>query len=166
MNGIQKTEGISINTFYPIPKLSVTDNPWPHRSGLSLDEVQLGVPDLPDEQRLDLTGLESWAIDDEGNQDPDDAISLDGDYLWVHVADVAALVRPDGHIDQAARERGSNLYLPEGVHNMLPATITEQLGLGLAEHSPALSIGFRFDGSDFHDIRVEIQKIVSLKTTE
>ena len=135
------------------------ENPWPRRSGLLLDEVELGVPDLPDEPRLDLTALESWAIDDAGNQDPDDAISLDGEYLWVHVADVAALVRPNGHIDQAARERGSNLYLPEGVHNMLPATITERLGLGLAEESPALSIGFRFDGSDFHDIRVAISRV-------
>ena len=30
------------------------------------------------------------SIDDAGNQDPDDAISIDGDRLWVHVADVAA----------------------------------------------------------------------------
>lgn len=134
-------------------------NPWPLRSGLPLDDVELGVPVLPEEERLDLTGLASWAIDDEGNQDPDDAISLDGDYLWVHVADVAALVRPDGHIDQAARERASNLYLPEGVSNMLPASITQQLGLGLQLQSPALSIGFRFDGSDFHDIRIEITTV-------
>ena len=135
------------------------ENPWPTRSGVLLDPVEIGVPDLPEEERLDLTGLEAWAIDDQGNQDPDDAISLDGDYLWVHVADVAALVRPDGHIDQAARERGSNLYLPEGVFNMLPASITEQLGLGLHAQSPALSIGFRFDGQDFHDIRVEITRV-------
>jgi len=134
-------------------------NPWPLRSGLPLDDVELGVPVLPEEERLDLTGLASWAIDDEGNQDPDDAISLDGDFLWVHVADVAALVRPDGHIDQAARERASNLYLPEGVSNMLPASITQQLGLGLQLQSPALSIGFRFDGSDFHDIRIEITTV-------
>lgn len=135
------------------------ENPWPRRSGVLLDQVELGVPDLPQEERLDLTALPAWAIDDEGNQDPDDAISLDGDYIWVHVADVAALVRPDGHIDQAARERGSNLYLPEGVFNMLPASVTEKLGLGLQEQSPALSIGFRFDGRDFHDIRVEITRL-------
>jgi len=135
------------------------ENPWPRRAGLLLDEVQIGVPELSEEPRLDLTGLAAWAIDDEGNQDPDDAISLDGDYLWVHVADVAALVRPGGHLDQAARERGSNLYLPERVYTMLPESITRQLGLGLAEQSPALSIGFRFDGEQFHDIRVEISRV-------
>ena len=138
---------------------SFEENPWPRRAGLLLDPVELGVPELPEEERLDLTGLDAWASDDEGNQDPDDAISLDGEYLWVHVADVAALVRPDGHIDQAARARGSNLYLPEGVSNMLPASITEHLGLGLQSQSPALSIGFRFDGNDFHDIRVEITTV-------
>lgn len=135
------------------------ENPWPRRAGLVLEEVDLAVPALQEEQRLDLTGLAAWAIDDEGNQDPDDAISLDGDYLWVHVADVAALVRPGGHLDQAARERGSNLYLPERVHNMLPGEITERLGLGLLEESPALSIGFRFDGVEFHDIRVAISRV-------
>ena len=117
------------------------------------------MPSLPEEDRRDLTGLQAWAIDDEGNQDPDDAISLDGDKLWVHIADVAALVRPNGHLDLAARERGSNLYLPEAVHTMLPRQITEQLGLGLAEESPALSIGFRFDGENFHDIEVAISRV-------
>ena len=56
-------------------------NPWPRRAGAVLESPQIGVPALPEEDRLDLTHLEAWAIDDVGNQDPDDAISLDGDYL-------------------------------------------------------------------------------------
>lgn len=129
-------------------------NPWPQRAGARLDEVVIGVPDLPDEPRRDLTGLAAWAIDDAGNQDPDDAISLDGDRLWVHVADVAALVRAGGHMDEAARERSANLYLPERIHTMLPEPVTHRLGLGLAEVSPALSFGFRFDGEAVSDIEV------------
>jgi exoribonuclease-2 len=129
-------------------------NPWPLRAGAALAPVEIGVPDLPDEPRRDLTALESWAIDDAGNQDPDDAISIDGERLWVHVADVAALVRPGSHTDQAARERGANLYLPEGIRGMLPDAVTERLGLGLAERSPALSFGFRFDGERVTDIEV------------
>ena len=104
-------------------------NPWPMRAGARLESIEIGVPELPDEPRSDLTHLEAWAIDDAGNQDPDDAISIDGDRLWVHVADVAALVRPDGHIDQAARERSANLYLPERIHTMLPEALTDRLGL-------------------------------------
>lgn len=130
-------------------------NPWPQRSGVILESPQIGVPALAEEDRLDLTSLDAWAIDDEGNQDPDDAISLDGDYLWVHVADVAALVRPEGHLDLAARERSSNLYLPEFTVNMLPEVLTEQMGLGLQAVSPALSFGMRLGEEGPTDIRVE-----------
>lgn len=129
-------------------------NPWPARIGVDLEPLEIGVPMLGDEPRRDLTGLEAWAIDDVGNTDPDDAISLDGDRLWVHVADVAALVKPEGHVDQAARRRGANLYLPEGVHGMLPETATTRLGLGLDTVSPALSFGFVFDGERVADITV------------
>lgn len=141
------------------------ENPWPRRAGVPLEVPRIGVPALPDEPRLDLTGLEAWAIDDVGNQDPDDAISLDGDYLWVHVADVAALVRPDGHIDQTAREHSANLYLPETVIPMLPDAITEQLGLGLAAESPALSIGMRLVDGEPSDIRIERSRVRVRRTT-
>ena len=141
------------------------ENPWPRRAGVALEPLEIGVPELPREERLDLTGLAAWAIDDVGNQDPDDAISLDGDYLWVHVADVAALVRPDGHIDQAARERAANLYLPEGVFPMLPGPVTERLGLGLAEESPALSIGMRLADGELRDIRIERTRLRVTRTS-
>ena len=141
------------------------ENPWPRRAGVAMGSLDIGVPALAEEPRLDLTGLEAWAIDDVGNQDPDDAISLDGDYLWVHVADVSAPVRPDGHLDQAARERAANLYLPEGIHPMLPDAVTEQLGLGLAQESPALSIGMRLVDGELRDIRVERTRVRVSRTT-
>lgn len=122
-----------------------TDNPYPRRARLLTSPADLPVGPLPPERRVDLTGLMAFAIDDEGNQDPDDAISLDGDRLWVHVADVAALVPPDSELDRDARARGSSLYLPENMVPMLPEAITRQLGQGLAETSPALSFGLRFD---------------------
>ncbi len=119
-----------------------TVNPHPRRFGVTLESPDLAVPDLPEEPRVDLTGLPAFAIDDEDNQDPDDALSLDGDRLWVHVADVSALVAPDGPLDREARARVSNLYLPERTVPMLPAAVTERLGLGLQPVSPALSFGF------------------------
>jgi exoribonuclease-2 len=115
-------------------------NPYPARSGVAISDPSLPVAALPDEARLDLTHLPAFAIDDEGNQDPDDAISI-GERVWVHVADVAALVPPDSDLDREARARGANLYLPEGIVNMLPVAVTEQLGLGLNPLSPALSFG-------------------------
>jgi exoribonuclease-2 len=116
-----------------------TVNPYPARQGCAVVEPELDVPALPDEEREDLTALASYAIDDDNCSDPDDAISLDGDSIWVHVADAAALVVPDSPLDLEARARGANLYLPETVIHMLPEGVTEILGLGLAERSPALS---------------------------
>lgn len=135
-------------------------NPWPLRQGAAIESPDLAVPVLTDEQRRDLTHLQAWAIDDEGNTDPDDAISLEGDKIWVHVADVAALVRPDSHLDLAARERSANLYLPEKMVKMLPPAVTNQLGLGLQDESVALSFGFRLgEGGEVTDIEITPSRV-------
>lgn len=130
-------------------------NPYPRRNGLPGEDPDLPVPEVPAEERLDLTHLPAFAIDDEGNQDPDDALSLDGDRIWVHVADVAAVAAPDSDIDREARSRGSNQYMPERTVNMLPKAVTERLGLGLEAVSPALSFGFRCtDDGELADIEI------------
>jgi exoribonuclease-2 len=122
-----------------------TTDPYPLRLGLPTSAPDLHLPALPEEDRVDLTHLLAFAIDDEGNQEPDDALSLDGDCLWVHVADVAALVSPDSPVDLEARARGATLYLPEGAVPMLPWEAAQRLGLGLADVSPALSFRLRLD---------------------
>ncbi|MDG4554318.1 MAG: RNB domain-containing ribonuclease [Candidatus Competibacter sp.] len=132
-----------------------TVNPYPRRIGAPLAAAAADLPELPDEPRLDLTGLAAYAIDDEGNLDPDDALSLDGNRLWVHVADAAALVSPDSPADREARERGATLYLPETVVPMLPAEAVPRLGLGLSEITPALSFGLTLD-ADGTVVDVEI----------
>ena len=116
------------------------DNPYPARFGIKTEQPELPVGPMLDDHRRDLTGLLSLAIDDEGNTDPDDAISLDGDTLWVHIADVAAMITTDHPADIEARSRGANLYLPEGTIHMLPQQVTHLLALGLHAESPALSI--------------------------
>jgi exoribonuclease-2 len=122
-------------------------DPYPLRLRLPTTPPDLELPELPDEERVDLTHLPALAIDDEGNQDPDDALSLDGDCLWVHVADAAALVPPGSAADLEARARGATLYLPEGSVPMLPCEAAQRLGLGLAEVSPALSFALHFDSA-------------------
>ncbi len=122
-----------------------TDVPYPERLGLDTTPPDVGLPSLSEEARADLTDLPAFAIDDEGSTDPDDAISLvrtsDGWRLWVHVADVAAVVPPDSPADLEARARGATLYLPDGKIPMLPQEAAERLGMGLSEISPALSFG-------------------------
>jgi exoribonuclease-2 len=120
-------------------------NPYPVRLGLPLNQPNLAVPDLLEEERRDLTHLAAFAIDDEDTDTPDDAISLEetiqGWRLWVHVADVAALVPPDSPMDLEARGRGESLHLPEGTIHLLPREVTVQLGLGMQAITPALSFG-------------------------
>lgn len=118
-----------------------TVNPYPQRFQLELASAGAPLPPLAEEARLDLTHLAAYAIDDAGSTDPDDAISLDGDRLWVHIADVAALAPPNSPADIEARARGASLYLPEGTVTMLPPEATPLLALGLEEVSPALSFG-------------------------
>jgi exoribonuclease II len=120
----------------------------PHlrRHDLPLKSPETPVPELPTEERRDLTHLASFAIDDEGNTDPDDAVSLDADgALWVHVADVAALAPVDSPLDLEARGRGATLYLPTSPITMLPRPLVEHLGLGLHDRSPALSFRIEID---------------------
>lgn len=130
-------------------------NPYPARYGAPEDSAAGEVPELPEEERTDLTHLDAWAIDDAGNTDPDDAVSLEGERVWVHVADVGALVPPGTALDAEARERGGTHYLPEGMRTMLPPALVDRLGLGLAETSPALSFGFRVtEDGELADIEV------------
>ncbi len=124
-----------------------TMNPYPIRIGLPTEPPELELGDLEVEDRLDLTHLPAFAIDDEGNQDPDDAISLEGNQIWVHVADVAALVKPDTAQDLEARTRGASLYLPDRTIPMLAPAAVDKLGLGLQDRSPALSFNIEVDSS-------------------
>ncbi len=131
------------------------ENPYPYRLRLSLKPPEVPLPPLPDEPRRDLTHLPALAIDDEGSRDPDDALSLEGNRLWVHVADVAALVAPGSPADEEARARGASVYLPEAIVPMLPEAARERLALGLQPVSPALSIGIDLSpNGDILDVEV------------
>ncbi len=120
-------------------------NPLPARSGLELEAPELPFPALRPEERWDLTHLDSRAVDDEGNTDPDDALAWEDGILYVHVADVSAAVRPDTELDMTACRRGTTLYLPEKTAPMLPVAAVERLGLGLHEEGPAFTFAVRFD---------------------
>lgn len=127
-----------------------TVDPYPARAG-----VNRKTPDLPVQcdlatllaqpDRIDLTHLPAFAVDDPSTETPDDAISWEPGpglgKVWVHVADPAALVEPGDDIDLDARSRGVTLHLPEVVVPMLPPETTPLLGLGLNEFCPALSFG-------------------------
>jgi exoribonuclease II len=121
-------------------------DPYPLRSGVALKAPSIVIQAPETSGRVDLTGMESYAIDNAWSKDPDDAISFhDGD-LWVHVADPACSVTAGGPADLEARARAATLYLPEGIVPMLPNEALDYFGLGLQPTSPALSFRIKLDG--------------------
>ncbi|MBZ9713370.1 ribonuclease catalytic domain-containing protein [Deinococcus multiflagellatus] len=147
--------------------------PYADRLGAALQPVTLPVPPFPEEPRLDLTQLQSYAIDDEGNRDPDDAVAVEplpggGTRLWVHVADVAALIAPDSDLDLEARSRGATLYLPDQTVGMVPDALVAQAGLGLHPTTPALSISLDLDqdgNADAVDVALTTVRVTRLTYT-
>lgn len=148
--GIEATPEKAHKLLIDLKVWTYKNNPYPARAGIRLiDPADDGIAFEDTDEREDLTHLTAYAIDDEGSNDPDDAIGYDfeEDVLWVHVADPAALITRDSAWDLEARQRGENLYLPEGITHMLPEKMTELFGLGLSEVSTALSFAIKFEDS-------------------
>lgn len=120
-------------------------NPYPFRLDIPEKDPQQVLPAPVPEDRIDLTYLPAYAIDDAWSETPDDAISLCEDQIWVHVADPASVVTPDSSLDIEARQRGATLYLPERIAPMFHESAIDRYGLGIHDKSPALSFGIRLD---------------------
>ncbi|MDR0645103.1 MAG: RNB domain-containing ribonuclease [Treponema sp.] len=130
-------------------------NPHPARFGCRMVSAQESVPPLPDEERVDMTGLPAFAIDNAWSTDPDDAISFGGNCLFVHISDPASSIQPNSAVDQEARARGATLYLPETTSRMLCEDSLSIFALGLSEKSPALTFKMTLN-KDFSLANTEI----------
>jgi ribonuclease R len=80
--------------------------------------------------RRDLTALATFTVDPASARDFDDAVSAqregDGARVWVHIADVAAHVRPGSPLDVEARRRANSTYVPGAVEPMLPHALSSE----------------------------------------
>ena len=103
-----------------------------------------------DSDRVDLTGLVTYSLDDQGTREVDDALSLEqGDgapWIWIHIADPARLIDHDSPLDLEARRRATSLYLADGVMPMLPLALAAgPLSLRAGHRCAALSVAVRLD---------------------
>ncbi|MGE5656290.1 MAG: ribonuclease catalytic domain-containing protein [Actinomycetota bacterium] len=78
-----------------------------------------------DTNRLDLTHLKVYTIDDESTTEIDDGLSLEfldngQQRLWIHIADPTRLLAPGDELDLEARRRTTTVYLPTGMIPMFP----------------------------------------------
>ena len=147
--GMEENENNAHKLLLDIGFWNEFNNPFLHRYGAELQSNNEGFDYIDTVNRVDLTYMTSYAIDDEGSNDPDDAISWDekNQKMWVHIADPSSAINFNDNVDLQARARGSNLYVPEGIVSMLPQKATDIFGLGLSEVSPSLSIGFKIDNN-------------------
>ncbi len=79
--------------------------------------------------RVDLTSLPTFTVDPATARDFDDAVSAeragDGVVLRVHIADVAAHVKPGGRLERVAADRATSVYVPGTVEPMLPPELSD-----------------------------------------
>jgi exoribonuclease II len=78
--------------------------------------------------RLDLTHLKVYTIDDESTQEIDDGLSVEylpngRERLWIHIADPTRWLVPGDPIDLEARKRSTTIYLPTGMVPMFPPAL-------------------------------------------
>ncbi len=89
-------------------------------------ELAAGAPG----SRRDLRALATFTVDPASARDFDDAVSAqregDGARVWIHIADVAAHVRPGSPLDQEARRRANSTYVPGAVEPMLPHALSSE----------------------------------------
>jgi exoribonuclease-2 len=105
-----------------------------------------------DNNRLDLTHLKVYTIDDESTEEIDDGLSIEymGDEqplrLWIHIADPTRIVSPEDELDLEARRRSTSLYLPTGMISMFPSELaTGPMSLVQGQVCPALSFSVILD---------------------
>lgn len=80
-----------------------------------------------------LRHLPSFAIDNAWSKDPDDAISIEGNRIWVHVSDPVPLSLLF-LLKMKRRTRASTLYLPEKTIPMLHYSLIEAFGLAFCQN--------------------------------
>ncbi|MEM7579207.1 MAG: ribonuclease R family protein [Cyanobacteria bacterium P01_A01_bin.80] len=108
-------------------------------------------PPDPDQNRLDLTHLKVYTVDDETTTEIDDGLSWEmlpdnRERLWVHIADPTRWLVPEDELDLDARKRGSTVYLPTGMIPMFPEILaTGPMSLVQGEICCALSFGIILD---------------------
>lgn len=108
-------------------------------------------PPDPDSDRLDLTHLKVYTIDDQSTSEIDDGLSWEllangQQRLWVHIADPTRWLVPEDELDLEARRRGSTVYLPTGMISMFPSALaTGPMSLVQGQVCCALSFGVVLD---------------------
>jgi ribonuclease R len=107
-------------------------------------------------ERRDLTGLPTFTVDPATARDFDDAVSAErtkgGVRLWIHIADVAAHIRPGSALEKEAYRRATSTYVPGGVEPMLPHALSSD-ACSLTPGTERLAVTTELEVSDEGEVR-------------
>jgi ribonuclease R len=101
--------------------------------GLLVEEGELrrfepySPPEIEIEGRVDLRDRLAFTIDPETAKDFDDALTLEEERAFVHIADVSWFVPAGSPLDRGSAERAFSVYVPGLVSPMLPPELSEEL---------------------------------------
>jgi ribonuclease R len=113
--------------------------------GLLVEEGELrgfepyDPPAITTEGRVDLRDELTFTIDPETAEDFDDALTVEDDRAFVHIADVSWFVGAGSPLDRGAAERAFSVYVPGLVSPMLPPELSEEL-CSLRPHTDRLCV--------------------------
>lgn len=117
----------AIRSEFDLPSLAQTDQ-FPAAAEVEAKEIASRTP-IGNEGIEDATYIPFVTIDPPGAKDLDQAMFLEriGDGFRVHyaIADLGAVIEPDGAIDTEARRRGQTIYLPDRRVPLHPPVISE-----------------------------------------
>ena len=85
------------------------------------------APAIDAGDRIDLRDRLTFTIDPDTAKDFDDAVTIEDDRAYVHIADVSWFVAAGSPLDRGAAERAFSVYVPGLVSPMLPPELSEEL---------------------------------------
>lgn len=124
---------------------------FPHKVSEMAQCRLTSPPPDPDADRVDLTRLKVYTIDDESTREIDDGLSVEflgngQQRLWIHIADPTRWVSPGDELELEARRRCTTVYLPTGMVPMFPSELaTGPMSLNQGKVCTALSFGVVLD---------------------
>jgi len=113
---------------------------------------------LSQDTRIDLTHLETYSIDPVGCDDIDDALSINDNIVYIHIADVSSYIASDSELDKLIRLRSETIYFPHKKYNMLPDALMQQCSLveNAQKLAYTLAITFNDNGYTYKFIKTTI----------
>nr|AUG32198.1 putative ribonuclease II [Paulinella longichromatophora] len=106
-----------------------------------------------DTERINLTALRCFTLDEPGTQELDDALSYEKDeegreWIWIHIADPDRLITAESNLDLEARKRATSLYIASGTLPMFPVELAGgSLSLKQGQRCAALSAAIHLEKS-------------------